>query len=133
MKRQHAAMAGFLCLALVVGQAVRTGWSAQESEKSQKSAARAEESAKPRGRLPAHFAKLGLSDEQRGDIYSIQSLYDARIDDLLAQLEELRGQRDGEIEDVLTARQKTLLESMRQQAREERASARGAKAPAARP
>jgi Spy/CpxP family protein refolding chaperone len=76
--------------------------------------------AKPRGRLPTHFGKLGISDVQRDKIYIIQAEFDARIDELLAQLEELRARRDRTVENVLTDGQKHRLHELRSEARRER-------------
>jgi hypothetical protein len=75
---------------------------------------------KPRGRLPAHYGKLGVSDVQREKIYIIQAEYDAQIDELLAQLEDLRARRDRTVESVLTDGQKHRLHELRSEARRER-------------
>jgi Spy/CpxP family protein refolding chaperone len=70
--------------------------------------------------LPTHFGKLGISDVQRDKIYIIQAEFDARIDELLAQLEELRARRDRTVENVLTDGQKHRLHELRSEARRER-------------
>ena len=75
---------------------------------------------KPRGRLPNHFGKLGISEEQRTRIYSIQADYDVRIDDLLSQIEELVANRDSDIDAVLTEGQRARLRELREEARSRR-------------
>lgn len=77
---------------------------------------------KPRGRLPNHFGKLGISEEQRTRIYSIQADYDERIDDLLSQIEELVANRDSDINAVLTEGQRARLRELREEARNRRSS-----------
>ena len=77
------------------------------------------------GRLPNHYASAAnVSDEQRQQIYAIQNEYDAQIEDLLDQIEELRGERDDRVRDVLSPEQQAKVETARQQARERRASRR---------
>ena len=80
----------------------------------------AAQEAKPRGRLPTHYGKLGISDVQREKIYIIQAEFDARIDELLTQLEDLRARRDRTVENVLTNGQKHRLHELQSEARRER-------------
>jgi TolA-binding protein len=84
-------------------------------------AAAAEDDSKSRGRLPNLYGKLGVSEVQRERIYSIQGEYNAKIDDLLAQVEELRGERDTAMEAVLTNGQRQRLKELRDEAAKERA------------
>jgi hypothetical protein len=79
-----------------------------------------QQEAKPRGRLPTHYGKLGISDVQRDKIYIIQAEFDAQIDELLTQLEDLRARRDRTVENVLTDGQKHRLHEIRSEARRER-------------
>jgi hypothetical protein len=60
-------------------------------------------------RVPPHFAKLDLTGDQRTRIYTIQEQYDGKIDALLAEVEQLKRQRDGEIESVLSKGQREEL------------------------
>lgn len=78
------------------------------------------EQSKPRGRLPNHFGKIGVTEEQRLTIYGIQADFNAQIDELLAQVEILRGERDKTIEEVLTSAQRDLLTELRKEAARER-------------
>jgi hypothetical protein len=66
---------------------------------------------KPRakGQLPPNWSKLGLSDEQRQKVYSIQSEYRSKVDALEAQIKALRKQELSEVSKVLTSGQKTRL------------------------
>ncbi|GIX03861.1 MAG: hypothetical protein KatS3mg113_0867 [Planctomycetaceae bacterium] len=66
------------------------------------------------GRLPNNFGQLGLSNEQRQKIYSIQSKYNEQIEELTRQVDALKKKRDEEIENVLTAAQKEQLKQLRE-------------------
>jgi len=67
---------------------------------------------KPRGRVPNHYGKLGLSPKQKETIYGIQSKYRDQIEALEKQLAELEQQEDEEVEAVLTDDQKTRLQEI---------------------
>jgi hypothetical protein len=64
--------------------------------------------AAPRGRLPAHYKDL-VSPDQRDEIYAIQAKFNSQIDELEAKIEQLKKQRDEEVEGVLTTAQRTRL------------------------
>ena len=64
---------------------------------------------KMRGQLPQNWGKLGLSDEQKQKVYAAQSKYRDKIDALKKQIAELTDKEKKEMEDVLTAAQKTRL------------------------
>ena len=67
---------------------------------------------KPRGRVPNHYGKLGLSPKQKETIYGIQSKYDDQIEALEKQLADLERQEDEEVEAVLTDDQKKRLQEI---------------------
>jgi hypothetical protein len=64
---------------------------------------------KGQGRLPANWSKLGLSDDQKRQIYSIEGEYKTKIDDLQSQIDQLRKKERSEMSKVLTAAQKARL------------------------
>lgn len=76
----------------------------------------------PRGRLPSNFGKLGISEQQRERIYSVQAEYNDRIDILLVQIEELRAARDAAIDEVLTDGQRQRLKELRVESIKEKVS-----------
>ncbi|MEX0718607.1 MAG: hypothetical protein WD066_18585 [Planctomycetaceae bacterium] len=76
-----------------------------------------------RGRLPNYYRQVGVSEEQRGRIYGIQSNYQERIAAIEQQLRELTEQRDKEVEAVLTAEQRTELQKLEAEAAARRAEA----------
>ncbi len=101
--------------------ALPTLFSAEQKSDSEQPGAESQSSeTKPRGRLPNHFGKLGISEEQRTRIYSIQADYDERIDELLSQIEELVTTRDADIDAVLTEGQRARLRELRSEARNRR-------------
>jgi len=67
--------------------------------------------AKVKGKLPAYWGKIGLTDSQKQDVYKIQGKYGTEIDKLKAKIEELETTRDKEMKAVLTADQKKALEA----------------------
>ncbi|MBD3676701.1 MAG: hypothetical protein HUJ26_24575 [Planctomycetaceae bacterium] len=67
---------------------------------------------KPRGRVPNHYGKLGLSPKQKESIYAIQAKYREQIEVLEQQLAELEKQEDAEVKNVLTDDQKENLKKI---------------------
>jgi hypothetical protein len=61
------------------------------------------------GKLPPNWSKLGLSDEQKRQIYTIESDYKSKIDDLQGQIDQLRKKQRAEMSKVLTDAQKARL------------------------
>jgi Spy/CpxP family protein refolding chaperone len=67
---------------------------------------------KAKGFLPMNWGKLGLTDAQKQDVYTIQGKYNAEIDKLDAKIKELKSVRDKEMKGVLTPEQKKRLEEI---------------------
>lgn len=67
--------------------------------------------AKMKGRLPTHWGKIGLTDEQKQSIYKIHDKYEAEISKLESKITELKATRDKEMKAVLNADQKKALEA----------------------
>ena len=67
----------------------------------------------PARRVPPYFGQLGLSTEQREEIYKIQGKQMAKIESLEKQIEELRAQMLQDCEGVLTTPQKQVLDQRR--------------------
>jgi len=80
----------------------------------------------PTHRVPPGYSKLGLTDQQKEDIYAIQAKYYPQIQALDKQLEALKDKRDAEVEKVLTPRQKQLLAQQKKAAVEARKAAKKA-------
>lgn len=81
-------------------------------------------------RVPPHFAKLDLTGDQKNRIYTIQEQYEGKIDALLAEVEQIKLQRDNEIESVLSKGQRTELKKILDEAKADRV-ARGKETEAA--
>src|SRR5262245_29921522 len=64
---------------------------------------------KAKVKLPQGWGKLGLSEEQRKQVASINAKYDPQIAELTQKLEDLRKQRRTELEKVLTADQRARV------------------------
>jgi Spy/CpxP family protein refolding chaperone len=67
---------------------------------------------KIKGMLPQNYGKLGLSDDQKQQVYRIQAKYKAELDQLEAKIQEVKNTRDKELKSVLTAEQKKRLEEI---------------------
>jgi hypothetical protein len=67
--------------------------------------------AKIKGKLPAYWGKIGLTDSQKQDVYKIQAKYGTEIDKSKAKILELETTRDKEMKAVLTDDQKKALEA----------------------
>lgn len=94
-----------LLVAGSIGVNVRSDATAQEAKK-----ADSEKKAKASGdRLPAYYAKIGLSEAQRKSIYAIQNKFEAQIEELEKKIADLKSQQTAEIEAVLTDEQKKAL------------------------
>jgi Spy/CpxP family protein refolding chaperone len=87
-------------------------WSQDAPKPGAKPTAAQESPEKLTGRLPNYYGQVGLSEVQRQKIYALQAQYGDQIDALIRQVEELRQKRDKEVEDVLTAEQKTKLKAL---------------------
>jgi hypothetical protein len=64
--------------------------------------------------LPQGWKQLGLSDEQKKKIHSIQDEYGPRIAALKKQVEDLQSEERAKMYDLLTAEQKKALKEIRE-------------------
>jgi Spy/CpxP family protein refolding chaperone len=67
---------------------------------------------KAKGQLPQGWKKLGLTDAQVQDIYKVHAKYRTKIDELEAQIRELRQQERTEEYKLLTDGQKARLKEL---------------------
>lgn len=67
----------------------------------------------PKGRqLPSNWGKLGLSDEQRDKVYSVQGEYKSKIEELTKQLSELKKKEKEALFAILTEGQLARLKEI---------------------
>ncbi len=124
MRKQFLSVVACALVALgVVCVSTRPSVVAQESGKAAKTekGAEAKKAAKSGDRLPANYAKIGISDEQRKKIYEIQGKYDDQIAALQKQLADLRAKEKAEVEAVLTPEQKKTLQSVSEESQKKAA------------
>ncbi len=88
-------MGGSLLLGLTL--LVGTGTSQDKSKKTDK----------VRGMLPAGFKDLNITAEQKAKIYSIQTDYRGKIDELEKKIKDLKAAEQKEVFSVLTEEQRT--------------------------
>lgn len=67
----------------------------------------------PFRRLPTYFGMVGVSDQQKMDIYSVRGRYRAEIYELERRIEELKRKEITECESILTQAQRKLLDQLR--------------------
>ncbi|MFW6125155.1 MAG: hypothetical protein ACOC46_03315 [Pirellulales bacterium] len=99
----------------------------QQEAPKDKPAAKAKAKAKakrnPFRRLPNYFGQIGLSDEQREEIYAIQAEYGPKIRELQQKIAALRDHRDEAARAVLTDAQREQLDELIKAARQRRRGA----------
>jgi Spy/CpxP family protein refolding chaperone len=67
---------------------------------------------KAKGQLPMYWGQIGLSDEQKQKVYTIQNKHNEEIDKLEAQIKAIKEKMAKERGEVLTADQKKKLEDI---------------------
>ena len=65
-----------------------------------------------KGQLPPNWAKLGLTDKQKTEIYEVQSDYKSQIDALQKQIAALREKERTALFTILTDAQKARLKEI---------------------
>jgi flagellar basal body-associated protein FliL len=65
------------------------------------------------GHLPPNWAKIGLTNDQKQEIYKINLKYTTKIDKLKAEIEALKAEEDAERYKVLTDDQKKKLREIK--------------------
>jgi len=83
-----------------------------------------------KGRLPANYGKLGLTEAQKTKIYGIQGQYEDQLDSLEKQIEAIKTKRDGEVAAVLTDDQRKILKNLADAAKEAKTKAKPDATPA---
>ena len=113
---------GFLMLALsIVGLSIDPAIAQDKKEdkkeeaKDKKSEVKKEdvkdkkEVGKVKGQLPAYWKNIGISDDQKQNVYKIQSKYRSKIDEHQSEIAKLKTEEKKELEKVLTEDQKKKL------------------------
>lgn len=73
---------------------------------------KSEEKIFTKGRLPSNWSKLGLSDDQKIKIYTIQGNSKIKIEELEKQIADLKAKQKQEMIKILTEEQKQKLLEM---------------------
>lgn len=108
MKKHAATLVMAALTGLAIGTQGSTGLTiAQEEAASSKPAVK-----KTYRRLPNYFGQIGLSNEQREEIYSIQEKAGEQLEALKRQIEAVTRKRDSDVRAVLTDDQKKRLDEL---------------------
>jgi len=105
----RVSMFAFLAATLVLSSGV-VGQEATKAQDPKKEVKKDEP--KVKGFLPQNWGKIGLTDDQKQEIYKIQAKHNTEIDKLEAKIKELKGARDKEMKGVLSADQKKRLDEI---------------------
>jgi Spy/CpxP family protein refolding chaperone len=89
---------------------VLVGWLAAADDK--KADDKTDTAPRAKGTLPQGWKGLGLTDSQKSQIYTIQSNYRGKIEELEQKIRELRQQERAEALKVLTDAQKARLKEI---------------------
>jgi hypothetical protein len=73
----------------------------------------AAETKERRSPLPDYYGKIGVSEQQRKQLDGIRDEYDAQIEALEKQIQQLEQERDAKMEAALTPGQKLRLAELR--------------------
>jgi CRISPR/Cas system-associated protein Cas5 (RAMP superfamily) len=73
----------------------------------------AKKASDPRRQVPRFFGQIGLSQDQKEDIYKVRFRYFEKIAALQKQIDELKADEMKELESKITESQKQLLDSRR--------------------
>jgi len=79
---------------------------------------------KPRGRLPNNYGKIGLSNEQKTEIYAVQAKYKAQLKELADKIAAIRSEQQKAIDSVLTEEQMKKLEEVLAASKKKRTSSK---------
>src|SRR5262249_44199195 len=66
----------------------------------------------PKGKLPTHWSRLGLSDEQKAKVYAAQAEFGPQIADLQKQIDALRKKEREALNGILTDAQRSRLKEI---------------------
>jgi Spy/CpxP family protein refolding chaperone len=111
----------FVCVLLAVPVALRAADDKSPDTKKSKAApadataksdAGTSDDSKPKGRLPNNWGKLGLTAAQKDKVYSIESSYSSKIEEMQKAIADLQTKRDTEMRGVLTADQQKQLDAL---------------------
>lgn len=85
---------------------------AKDVKESKEKDSKEKEAVKFKGSLPSRWGQIGLSEDQKQNVYKIQGQYRDEIDKLQAKIEDLKAQQKKEMERILTEEQKKRLREL---------------------
>lgn len=108
MKLRVASVVGMLALSIGIASQIPPSSVLAQNESSSKKA----DKGGAEGRVPAYYAQIGLSKEQRTKVLEVQASYAAKIDTLRKQIADMEAKRDVEVRATLTDDQKKKLDEL---------------------
>ena len=115
---------GSAVVLLALGAGILPGLVAQEAGKAAAKGKSEEKktSKKPEGRLPSNYGKIGLTDEQRAQVYAIHDRFEVEINDLEKKLADVKAKQTAEYEAVLNGNQKESLKTLNEETKSKASS-----------
>jgi len=101
-----------LGLCVLLGSNGLTGQDPAKKDETKKEDKKNEPAGKYKGTLPQNWREIGLTDNQKQEVYRIQTKYNEKIDKLEAEIKELKTKMSDDRFKVLTAEQKKSLEAI---------------------
>ena len=108
MKLRVAAVVGMLAMSIGIASLIPTSSVLAQNESPSKKAERGG----AEGRVPAYYAQIGLSKEQRTKVLEVQASYAAKIDALRKQIADMETKREADVRATLTDDQKKKLDEL---------------------
>ncbi len=130
MKLRNVSVAALVLAGLMIGAQVNSP-SSLAQEKTAETKAEAKVAKKAEGRVPQYYGQVGISDEQKKKIYTIQGGYEDKIAALRKEIAALEEKRDDEVKGVLTADQQKKLAELQEAGKKKAAETRTKKKPEA--
>ena len=120
MKLRVASVVGMLALSIGIASQIPPSSVLAQNESPSKKA----EKGGAEGRVPAYYAQIGLSKDQRTKVLEVQASYAAKIDALRKQIADLESKRDVDVRATLTDDQRKTLDELSEAGKKKAAETR---------
>ena len=120
MKLRVASVIGMLALSIGIASQIPPSSVLAQNESPSKKA----DKGGAEGRVPAYFAQIGLSKEQRTKVLEVQASYASKIDALRKQIADMETKRDVDVRATLTDDQRKKLDELTEAGKKKAADTR---------
>ncbi len=106
-------MCGFLIFSLFIYMSTDGAFTQEKKAPPKVNGTQIQEDGPVKGRLPANWGKLGLTDKQKEAVYKITDKYNKEIAKLKKEITKLQSEQKSQLEGLLTPEQKKRLIEIR--------------------